>query len=103
MRWLTTAVGLGMAVAGVDKLAGDRGYVRLYRHWGWTREQMRWAGTAELAGGVLMAFRPTRRLGGGLLTAASAVQLAAEIDHGDNHLAAARSGVMAVALLALLA
>jgi hypothetical protein len=96
-------VGLGMAVAGVDKLAGERSYARLYRRWGWTRQQMRLAGAAELAGGLMMAFRATRRLGGGVMAAASVTQLTAEIAHGDGALAAARSGVLGAALLSLIA
>lgn len=95
---LVALVGLGMAVAGLDKLAGDRSYRRLYRHWGWSRQEMRMAGAAEVAGGVMMAFRPTRRLGGAIMAGASAPQLAAELAHGDTALAAARSGVLAAAL-----
>ena len=99
---LVSLVGIGMAVAGVDKLAGDRGYVRLYRHWGWSRQQMRAVGAAEVAGGTLINFRRTRRLGGAILAGASATQLTAELAHGDGGLALARTGVLAAALMSWL-
>lgn len=99
---LVSLVGVGMAVAGADKLAGERSYVRLYRHWGWNRQQMRLAGAAEVAGGTMMAFRRTRRLGGAILAGASVTQLTAELAHGDGGLAMARSGVLAAALISWL-
>ncbi len=98
---LVSLVGLGMAVAGADKLAGDRMYRRLYRHWGWSPHEMRMAGAAELAGGLMMAFRSTRRMGGAIMAGASVAQLTAEIRHGDTALAAARTGVLSAALLSL--
>ena len=102
MSRVVTLVGLGMAVAGADKLAGDRAYERLYRRWGWSRGQMQLAGLTELLGGTLMAFGRTRRLGGVLLTGASITQLTAELAHGDGDLALARTGVLACAVTALL-
>lgn len=102
MSCLVTLVGLGMAVAGADKLAGDRAYEKLYRHWGWTRGQMQLAGLAEFLGGELMAFGRTRRLGGALMTGASVTQLTAELAHGDGGLALARTGVLACGVTALL-
>lgn len=101
-RFLTPLVGLGMAVAGLDKVAGDRTYERLFRHWGWTREQMRMSGAVELAGGLLMANRGTRRLGGAVMVGSSAALLATELRHRDDGMAAARIGVMVVALIAFL-
>jgi hypothetical protein len=98
---LVGLVGLGMALAGADKLAEDPRYDRLYAHWGWSRGQMRAAAAAELVGGLLMAFRRTRRAGGMLMAGASVPQLTAELSHGDGQLALARTGVLAVALAAL--
>ena len=103
LRFLIPLAGLGMAAAGADKLIGNRAYDRLYGHWGWTPQQMRLAGLSELLGGLLMANRGTRRLGGGVIAASSAVTLASELRHGDDGLAAARMGVLATALAALLA
>ena len=100
-RVLTPVVGLGMAVAGLDKVAGDRTYERLFRHWGWSREQMRLSGAVELAGGLLMANRRTRRLGGAIMAGSSATLLAAELRHGDDGMAAARAGILLTALIAL--
>ena len=102
LRTLVSMIGVGMAVAGADKLAGDRAYVRLYRHWGWSRQQMRLAGAAEVAGGTLITFRRTRRLGGAILAGASITQLTAELAHGDGGLAMARTGVLGAAIIALL-
>ena len=101
-RILTPLVGFGMAAAGLSKLAGEGGYQRLYRHWGWTREQMRLSGMAELAGGLLMASRRTRRLGGAVMVGSSAVMLSTELRHHDDGMAAARGLVLLTSLIALL-
>ena len=63
---------------------------------------MRLAGVAEIAGGTLINFGRTRRLGGAILGAASVAQLTAELAHGDGGLAAARSGVLGASVIALL-
>ena len=101
-RILAPLVGFGMAAAGLDKVAGDRTYQRLYQHWGWTREQMRLSGLVELAGGLLMANRGTRRLGGAVMVGSSAVMLATELRHRDDAIAAARGIVLLTALIAFL-
>ena len=100
-RTIVPLLGLGMAVAGFDKLAGNRLYRELFDKWGWTRQQMNNVATAELIGGVLMIPRQTRRLGGGILAAASGVVLASELQYRES-LAAPRMGVLMVALTALL-
>ncbi len=94
-------MGLGMAVAGFDKLAGNRSYRKLFEGWGWSRQQMNNVAAAELVGGLLMIPRQTRRLGGGILATASGVVLASELQSRDQ-LAAPRMGVLMVALTALL-
>lgn len=101
-RILTPIVGFGMAAAGLSKVSGDRTYQRLYQHWGWTREQMRLSGLVELAGGLLMANRRTRRLGGAVMVGSSAVMLSTELRERDDRMAAARSVVLLTALIALL-
>ena len=100
-RTIVPLLGLGMAVAGFDKLAGNRSYRELFNKWGWSRDGMHNIATAELVGGALMIPRQTRRLGGGILAAASGVVLASELQNRET-LAAPRMGVLMVALTALL-
>jgi len=100
-RTIVPLLGLGMAVAGFDKLAGNRSYRALFEKWGWSRQQMNNVATAELIGGALMIPRQTRRLGGGILAAASGVVLASELQYREP-LAAPRMGVLMVAVTALL-
>ncbi len=96
-------IGAGVAVAGADKLLGDRAYEGMFRHLGWTQDQMRQVAAAELLGGVLMILRPTRRLGAAIVLAASAQVLVAELGKGDTKLAASRGGVLLAAVGVLLA
>lgn len=102
LRYFVPLVGIGMAIAGADKLAGQRSYARMYRSWGWTPHQRQIAGAAELAGGTMMACPRTRSLGGAVMAGASLTQLTAELAHGDGGLALARLGVLGAALIALL-
>ena len=101
MRAVVPLVGLGMAAAGLDKLSGDQSYVSLYRSWGWSQREMRRAAYAEVVGGLLMAPRRTRPLGGVILGIASFFQLAAEVRNRDNGLAAARTGILGACVAAL--
>ena len=94
--------GAAIALAGVDKLMGDRAYESLFSHLGWTEVQMRRLAGAELLGGLLMVLRPTRRLGGAIVIAASASVLAAELQQGEGRLAASRGGVLLAGLGALI-
>jgi hypothetical protein len=87
------ALGGAIATAGVEKLARERGYVRLFKHLGWSKTAMRAVASAEVVGGVLMVPRATRRIGGAIVAAASAAVLVAEVRHGDA-LAAPRALVM---------
>lgn len=98
---LWTALGAAVALAGGDKLAGLRGYDGMFNHLGWSREEMRVAAIAELAGGVLMMPRFTRPLGGALVAAASAAVLTSELQHGDTKLALPRAVVLFGALCAV--
>ncbi len=103
MSYLYPALGAAIATAGGDKLAGNRGYRRMFRHLGLSRDEMKAAALAELAGGLLMTTRATRRLGGALVTATSATLLISELRHGDENLAVARGLVLLTGLAALFA
>ena len=94
-------LGAAFAVAGADKLIGDRGYARMFDHLGWSRGGLRAVAVAEMAGGALLAAGSTRRLGGAIAAATSATVLASEIRRGDSELAVPRAMLMAAALVAL--
>ena len=96
-------IGAGVAVAGADKLLGDRAYEGMFRHLGWSQDQMRQVAAAEVLGGVLMILTPTRRLGAAIVLAASARVLAAELGVRETKLAASRGGVLLAALGVLVA
>ena len=96
-------IGAGVAVAGVDKLLGDRAYEGMFKDLGWSQDQMRQVAVAEVLGGLLMILKPTRRLGAAIVLAASARVLAAELGKGDAKLAASRGGVALAALGVLVA
>ena len=95
--------GAGVALAGADKLIGERAYEGMFRQLGWSQAQMRRLGAAEVLGGVLMIPRGSRRLGAAIVCAASATVLLAEIGRGRTRLAASRGGVLLAALAALAA
>ncbi len=103
MRYLMPALGAAIALAGGDKLAGNRGYDRLFQHLGWSNDAKLAAAAAETLGGVLMMPRATRRLGGALVAIASTAILASELTHRDAKLAAPRGLVLLSGLFALLA
>ena len=102
MSYLFPALGAAVALAGFDKLAGERGYRRMFGHLDWSPDQARAAAVAECAGGLLMMPRATRRLGGAAVAAASLALLASEIRHRDPKLAVPRGLVLAAALAAVL-
>jgi hypothetical protein len=95
-------LGLAFAIAGADKLLGARGYRRAFGRIGFTEEQMRAVGAAEVAGGVLVGTPATRKIGGAVLVLTSAKVLLSELDNKDEDLALARIGVLAAALTAFL-
>ena len=103
MSFLFPAAGAAIAVAGTDKLTGNRSYAGMFEHLGWSEEGMQAAATTEVAGGLLMALRPTRRFGGALVAAASAAVLASELQHDDRKLAGSRGLVLLAGLIAMLA
>ena len=95
------ALGAAAAIAGADKLTDDRGYMRMFRHLGWSRAGMRAVAVAELAGGAMLALPATRAFGGAVLAATSAAVLASEIKLGDTRLAAPRAALLLAALAAV--
>lgn len=88
-RWFPL-LGLGFAIAGADKLLGQRGYRRLFRRWGWRGTGRKIVGAAEFAGGVMVASRLLRHRGGLLLSATSAAVLAKEMGRQETGLAMPR-------------
>ena len=93
--------GAAVAVAGTDKLIGNRNYAGMFDHLGWSQDEMRAAAAAEVIGGALMVPRSTRRIGGAIVAAVSFMVLAAEIRRGDTKLAASRALVLTTGLAAL--
>ena len=102
MATLFPVLGSAVAIAGADKLAGNKGYASLFRHLGWSEEQTRAVALAETAGGILMVPRSTRRIGGALVAAVSTMVLISELSHGDTKLASSRAAVLFTALAAVL-
>lgn len=98
MRTLMLLLGMGFAAAGSGKLGDQRGYRRLFRRWGWSEREMRLVGVAEIAGGLLVANPPTRKLGGAILALTSGTVLSAELRHSDGEMAAARAALLLAAL-----
>jgi hypothetical protein len=101
MSYLFPALGAAIALAGGDKVAGTSAYDDMFQHLGWSRDGMRAAAVAEMAGGLLMVPHSTRRVGGALVAATSAAVLASEINHGDTKLALPRGLILLVALAAV--
>ncbi len=100
---LYPVAGAAIALAGADKLVGNRDYASLFRHLDWSEQEMQAAATAELAGGLLMVPRGTRRIGGAIVAVVSALVLSSELSKGDRKMAASRAAVLATGLLALFA
>ena len=92
------ALGAAFLVAGADKIIGNRGYSRMFRHLGWSGTSKRVVAVAEMAGGALLAARSTRMLGSAMLAATSATVLASEVRHGDGRLALPRAALLLAAL-----
>ena len=95
------ALGFAVALAGLDKLVGQRGYARMFGHLDWTEGEMRAAAAAEVAGGLLMVPRASRLVGGVLVAAASAAVLASELRRRDVRLAVPRGLVLLAAVAAI--
>ena len=96
---LTTAVGLGFAAAGISKLLALEPQRRLFASWGWSEDDMRLMGAAELAGAAMLMTSPLRRLGAGLLAANSVCLALTEYRHHDDRLVTPRLGMLAAAVV----
>ncbi len=103
MAYLYPILGGAVALAGLDKLVGQRGYERMFGHLGWTEAQMRSVAMAEVAGGLLMVPRETRRVGGALVAAGSLAVMSSELGRGDTKLAVPRALVLLAAIAATVA
>ena len=101
MNGLMALIGGAIAVAGGDKLVGERGYQRMFKHLGWSGDAMHAAATAEMAGGALMVPAATRRLGGALVAGVSMAVIASEVRAGEPKLALPRGLVLQAGLWAL--
>ena len=102
MATLFPVLGSAVAIAGADKLSGNKGYAKMFEHLGWSDEQVRAAALAETAGGILMVPRSTRRIGGAIVAAVSAMVLISELSQGDTKLASSRAVVLLSGLAAVL-
>jgi uncharacterized membrane protein len=101
-RAATSLLGLGFVVTGADKMLGLRGYRRLFRDWGWSRQTMRVVGAAELLGGTALLCPPGRRMGALLLTTISTAVLTAEVRRGEMERALPRGALLLAAVLCAL-
>ena len=103
MSLIYPLLGAAFAVAGADKAVRGRG---LRRHVPparlVARGRCRRSGPRRSRGGVLLAFRSTRRLGAGILALTSGAVLASEMRLGAGRLAGPRGLLLAAAFTALL-
>ena len=97
----TTMVGLAFASAGIAKLLAVEPEAKLFRSWGWSKNDMQVMGASELLGATLLVTRSTRRLGALLLSASSICVLQEEIRHGDDGLVTPRAALLLAALVSL--
>lgn len=95
--WFQLAVGLGFAAAGASKLLAIEPQRRLFASWGWSEDDMRLMGAAELGGAVLLITPSLSRVGAALLTACSTCVALAELRHGDDKLVTPRLGMLVAA------
>ncbi len=94
-------IGAAIAVAGGDKLSGNKAYGTMFREIGWSKFDMRAAAAAEVAGGMMLLAPGTRRIGGIVLAAASAAVLAGEVKANAPKLALPRAALLLTALAAV--
>ena len=96
--WWQLAVSLGFATAGLSKIVAIGPQRRLFASWGWSEDDMRIIGAAELGGAVLLATPPLRRAGAALLTATSTCIALAELRHHDDKLVTPRLAMLLAAV-----
>ncbi len=98
--WWQLAVGVGFAAAGISKIVAIPPQRRLFASWGWSEEDMRIIGAAELGGALLVATPALRRLGAALLTSTSVCIALAELRHKDDKLVTPRLAMLVAAVTA---
>ena len=98
MKLVSSAIGATMVGGGLAKLARPPSYEKLVEALDWTEEERQHLGIAELVGGVLMLLGPTRRLGAGVVLAASGAALTFELRASQTQLAGPRAVIMLGAL-----
>ena len=103
MKLISGAVAATMIAGGAAKLTRYPAYEKVVEGLDWTAEERRRIGVAELVGGALMLLGPTRRLGAGVVLAASGVALASELRAHETQLAGARAAVVVAALMICIA
>ncbi len=91
-------VGIAFAAAGISKLLAIEPQEKLFRSWGWAREDMQTIGASELAGAALLMTGSTQRLGAALLSASSVCILMTELRHGNDRLVTPRMAALAAAV-----
>ncbi len=99
MKIVFAAVGSTMAGAGLAKLLHVSAYEELVKELKWTDQERQAIGGAELLGGLLMLFNPTRRLGAGVVLAVSGAALSVELRSAQPQLSIPRAAIMLAALL----
>ncbi len=98
--WWQLAVGLGFAASGISKIVAIPPQRRLFASWGWSEDDMRIMGAAELGGALLVATPKLRRLGAALLTSTSVCLALAELRHHDDKLVTPRVAMLLAAVSA---
>ena len=96
-------LGAAFAVAGADKLSGNKNYEEMFEELGWSRGGMGLVAAAEVTGGLLLGPRRTRRIGAAVLAGTSAAVLVSELKYNRTKLAGPRGFLLAAALIALVA
>ena len=98
MKLVSSAIGATMVGGGLAKLARPPAYEKLVGALDWTGQERQGLGVAELVGGALMLIGPTRRLGAGVVLAASGAALTFELRAGQSQLAGPRAAIILGAL-----
>ncbi|WP_174301359.1 DoxX family protein [Caulobacter sp. S45] len=99
MKFVSAVIGSTLAAAGLAKLLRVAAYEDLVQDLDWSDEERQAIGVSELVGGLLMLAGPTRRLGVGVVLAASGAALAVELRSDQTQLSTPRAGIMLATLL----
>ncbi len=97
-----TAVAVAFASAGIAKLVGIEQERGLFASWGWSEDDMRIIGAAELGGAAMLVTPSLAFLGGLLLAATSTCIATSEIRHKNDRLVTPRLGLLAAAASTML-